>query len=359
MLLVANSNGKDEGNVQIRKENIKNRNSDLKNKNLTRREFIKKSFGAAGALGVLSIPVPEFLKARKNTAAGPGLTSKSPANLSLPPAKKHAWAMVVDLRQCHGCVPLDTPPQCTQSCINGHFVPKGMHWIEVFKQELPGGGSYFMPTPCYHCENAPCINVCPVAATYHDEDGVVLIDHHRCIGCRMCLAACPYHRRFFNWGQPTVPPEAALAEYSPEYPVPAIKGTTIKCMFCAHVLRDGRVPFCVRGCPTKTLYMGDFNEDIATNGREVVVLSRFLKENNAYRFREELGTQPRVWYIPGHGEAVGRQAGDKRELLPSVWGWGGEGFDIRPGVWPWGDPNLNPTTVNPASGNSTTEAPHK
>ena len=296
-----------------------------KYKGLSRREFIIKSAAGAGLLAASLAPVKLLSKqARAAEENSPG------------DGKRHAWCMVIDLKKCDGCVTINAPPQCTQSCIQGHFVPKGMQWIQVFDVELPGGGHYFMPVPCNQCENAPCVNVCPVAATYHNKDGIVLIDHNRCIGCRMCMAACPYQRRFFNWGQPEVPPEAALVQYSPLYPVPAVKGTVIKCMFCAHMLRDGKLPYCVIGCPMKALYMGDLMEDIATNGNEIVKLSKFLDDNNAYRYKEELGTQPRVWYLPGHGEAFNRAAGDKRELLKPVWAWGGEGFDKKVGIWPWG-----------------------
>ncbi|MDP2719630.1 MAG: 4Fe-4S dicluster domain-containing protein [Dehalococcoidia bacterium] len=249
--------------------------------------------------------------------------------------KKHAWSMVIDLKRCDGCTGLDIPPQCTQACISGHFAPKGHKWIEIYDVELPGGGKYFLPMPCYQCENAPCVNVCPVGATYHDKDGVVLIDHHRCIGCRMCMAACPYQRRFFNWGKPEVPPEASLAEYSPLYPVPAVRGTVIKCMFCAHYLQDGRLPYCVTACPRKALYIGDLNQDIAGNGTEIVKLSKFLGENDAFRNKEDLGTQPRVFYLPGHGQDAGRKADDDRPLLPNTWAWGGEGYNKKVGVWPW------------------------
>ncbi len=245
--------------------------------------------------------------------------------------------MVIDLKKCEGCVTINSSPQCTQACIAGHFVPKGQEWIQVYEMDLPGGGSYFMPTPCYHCENAPCVNVCPVAATYHDKDGIVLIDHRRCIGCRLCMAACPYQRRFFNWGTPELPPEAAFAEYSPLYPVPAVKGTVIKCMFCAHLLRDGKLPMCVTGCPMKALYIGDLNENIASNGVEMVELSKFLDKNNAYRHKEELGTQPRVWYLPGHGQRFGREPDDSREFKPPVWSWGGEGYNRHISTWPWGE----------------------
>ena len=280
---------------------------------LSRREFIKRSLIAAGGLAAISLPAKFLLGQDKSFAADAETMQKQ---------KVHAWCMVIDLKKCEGCVTIDTPPQCTQACIQGHYAPNGQEWIQVYQVKLPGGGSYFLPTPCYQCENAPCVNVCPVAATYHDKDGVVLIDHHRCIGCRLCMAACPYHRRFFNWTKPELPPEAAFAEYSPLYPVPAVKGTVIKCMFCAHFLANGKLPFCVAGCPMKALYMGDLNQDIASNGAEVVKLSSFLDENNAYRYKEELGTKPRVWYLPGHGQEFGRQASDPRPLKPVEWKWG-------------------------------------
>ena len=237
-----------------------------KEKGLNRREFIKRSAGAVGLVAVLSSPLPIIQKAR----------AASEAAVDTPARKKRAWTMIVDLKKCEGCVTIDAPPQCTQACTAGHYVPNGQEWIQVYEVDLPGGGTYFMPTPCYQCENAPCVNVCPVAATYHDEDGVVLIDHNRCIGCRMCMAACPYQRRFFNWGTPELPPEAAFVEYSPELQIPAIKGTVMKCDFCPDMMRRGKLPYCVTGCPMKALYMGDLNEDIASNGRAVVQMSKLL-----------------------------------------------------------------------------------
>ncbi len=280
-----------------------------------------------GLLGVLSSPFMPLLR-RAKAADG---TAEAAAGKQ----KVRAWCMVIDLKKCEGCVTIDTPPQCTQACITGHFVPKGQEWIQVYEVDLPGGGSHFMPAPCFQCENAPCVNVCPVAATYHDKDGVVLVDHNRCIGCRFCIAACPYHRRFFNWGTPELPPEAAFAEYSPLYPVPAVKGTVIKCMFCAHLLRDGKLPNCVTGCPMKALYIGDLNEDLASNGVAVVKLSKFLDEGSAYRYKEDLGTQPRVFYLPGYGQRFGRTPDDPRQFKPPQWAWGGEGFDYAPGLDIW------------------------
>ncbi len=230
------------------------------------------------------------------------------------------WGMIIDLRYCDGCQSVGLPPQCTASCIEGHFAPEPMEWIEVYEGELPGGGTQFIPTPCQQCQNPPCVNVCPVGATFSAPEGHVLIDQKRCIGCRMCMAACPYDRRFFVWGEPPQPPEVKRSKYSPEQQVPLIKGTVSKCDFCPEMGRAGRVPYCVQGCPHNAIYYGDLEEDVATNGKEVVSFSRFMAENNVYRQKEELGTRPRVYYVPGHGEAVGRDPYEEGRK-PTVWPW--------------------------------------
>ncbi|MCP3990734.1 MAG: 4Fe-4S dicluster domain-containing protein [Actinomycetia bacterium] len=230
------------------------------------------------------------------------------------------WAMIIDLRRCDACQSQNTPPQCTLACIEGHLVPEPMEWIEIYEAEMVGGGTQFLPTPCQQCENPPCVNVCPVAATYSAPDGVVHIDQERCIGCRMCMAACPYDRRFFNWGDAPVPPEALLADYSPHHQIGAARGTVVKCDFCTDLARAGALPQCVQACPNDAIYYGDLEEDIATNGAEVVSFSRFASDNNAYRLKEDLGTQPRVQYIPGHGELVGRDP-HREGRLATVWPW--------------------------------------
>ncbi|MBF8298888.1 MAG: hypothetical protein HW395_1545, partial [candidate division NC10 bacterium] len=202
----------------------------------------------------------------------------------------------------------------------GHFAPEPMEWIQVFEGELPGGGTQFIPAPCQQCQNPPCVNVCPVAATFSTPEGTVLIDQDRCIGCRICMAACPYDRRFFNWGEAPVPVEAKLAPYDVEHQVPAVKGTVMKCDFCPDMMRDDVLPYCVQGCPNDAIYYGDLEEDVATNGKKVVAASRFLSENQAYHLREDLKTKPRVYYIAGHGEAVGRDAFTKGRK-PTEWPW--------------------------------------
>ena len=232
------------------------------------------------------------------------------------------WSMVIDLRKCDGCQSIGKPPQCTQACIEGHFAPEPMEWIQIYESPLDAEGkaTQFLPTPCQQCQNPPCVNVCPVAATFSTPEGTVLIDQQRCIGCRLCMEACPYDRRFFNWGNAPLPPEALFMEYHPEHQTPAIRGTVMKCDFCPDVARAGRLPYCAQGCPNGAIYYGDLEEDVATNGFEVVKLSKFAADNNAYRLKEELGTEPRVRYIPGHGELVGRSA-TKKGRLPTVWPW--------------------------------------
>lgn len=269
----------------------------------SRRQFLT----VLGALGPGSIVGAAMLQGLISELLDP---PKSTPAASARPTRQ--WAMAIDLRKCEGCVTSGRAPQCTEACNAEHFVPEGQEWIRVFQVD-EGLGTYFLPRPCMQCENAPCLNVCPVGATYRNAEGVVLIDHGRCIGCRMCMAACPYGARSFNWDQPANPPGSSFARYSPEYPVPHRRGTVEKCMLCAHRVEDGRLPACVEACPMNALYLADLVDDVATNGQEVVQFSRFLAENNAYRFKEDLGTRPRVWYIPGHGQAFGRHANDERE----------------------------------------------
>jgi len=170
------------------------------------------------------------------------------------------------------------------------------------------------------CQNPPCVNVCPVGATWTTPEGITLIDQNRCIGCRMCMAACPYGVRRFNWDPPPNPPGLTFATYSPEYPLPHRQGTVEKCMLCAHLMKNGKLPACAEACPMYAIYMADLTEDIATNGQEVVKFSRFVADNNAYRLKEELGTRPRVWYIPGHGEESGHNVDfDEPMVQPLSW----------------------------------------
>jgi molybdopterin-containing oxidoreductase family iron-sulfur binding subunit len=272
-----------------------------------------------GMAALFTVPYKLVPRAAQAVLGGDGLAQ---ATTELPQvARTRQWSMIIDLRKCDGCQSVNLPPQCTTACIEGHFAPEPMQWIEVFEHELEGDGTRFVPTPCQHCQNPPCVNVCPVGATFSSPEGLVLIDQERCIGCRICMAACPYDRRFFNWGDPPIPPEALVAEYDLEVQVPATKGTVMKCDFCPDMVRSGTLPFCIQGCPHLAIYYGDLEEDLATNGRELVSMSRFLAEHDAFHLKAELGTKPRVFYVPGHGELVGRIDPTREGFLPIQWPW--------------------------------------
>ena len=210
---------------------------------------------------------------------------------------KREWAMVIDLRKCDGC------KACTEACQTTHHLPESFEWIKVFEVHDKQGASFFMPRPCFQCENAPCLKVCPVAATYKADGGVILVNQDRCIGCRMCMAACPYGARYFNYGDPPIASNP-FQHPTPEFPVPQQKGTVGKCMFCVHKSANGELPACVEACGMGAIWIGDLVEDVATNGDETVRISTFIKDNDAFRYKEELGTGPRVWYIAGHGQLL-------------------------------------------------------
>ena len=207
------------------------------------------------------------------------------------------WAMVFDLRLCDGC------KECTKACRKMHTLPDELEFIKVYDIVSAAGQKWFLPVPCMMCQYAPCHRVCPTGATFYNDEGLVLIDQDRCIGCRACIAACPYDARYFNFEPvPPVDPAEVPWEEGPEFPGFQKVGTVGKCAFCAHLLREGQLPACVTGCSMEAVYVGDWERDLATNGRETVQLSSFLKDNDAFRFKEELNTQPSVYYIAGHAQ---------------------------------------------------------
>ncbi len=207
------------------------------------------------------------------------------------PGKK--FVMVIDLSRCKDAL------KCQKACQKHHLLPEQDKWLKVFKmQETEETAPYWMPKPCLHCDKPPCVKVCPVDATFKRSDGIVLIDNERCIGCRFCMAACPYSTRVFNWEEPKVPEAFANATYSPETSVPRKKGTVEKCDFCPDMLRQGKLPHCVAACPNGVYYFGNRNEDMVTNGDETVSLSQLLKDKAGYRYLEALGTEPSVYYLP-------------------------------------------------------------
>lgn len=203
------------------------------------------------------------------------------------------FVMVIDLSRCKNL------KKCQSACNKMHFVNEGQNWIKVYSmQDGEHTAPYWQPTTCMHCDEPPCVKVCPVDATFKRQDGAVLIDNERCIGCRFCMAACPYSTRVFNWDKPILPVVEQSAEYSPETSCPPKIGTVGKCDFCPDMVRKGELPHCVSACPNGVFFFGDMNEDAVTNGAETFRFSQLIRDRAGYRLMEDLGTKPRVYYLP-------------------------------------------------------------
>ena len=203
------------------------------------------------------------------------------------------FVMVIDLGRCKNA------RKCITACQKMHHTSEETEWLQVkLMKDTEEGAPYWFPKTCFHCDNPPCVKVCPVDATYKRTDGLVLIDNERCIGCKFCMAACPYSTRVFNWGEPDQPEDIKSTDFSPETSTPAAHGTVEKCDFCPDMVRQGKLPDCVTACPNGVFYFGDEYEDTVTNGSETVRLSTLLKDKAGYRYQEELGTEPRVYYLP-------------------------------------------------------------
>ncbi len=209
------------------------------------------------------------------------------------------WAMAVDLKKCwsiEGC------KDCIDACHRVHNVPdfgnpkEEIKWIwtspydDVFPEQesqLIKADSKGRPVIllCNHCKNPPCIKVCPTRATWKREDGIVMMDYHRCIGCRYCMAACPYGARSFNWRDP----RPFIKELNAGFPT-RTKGVVEKCNFCEERLARGLIPACVEACPERALAFGDLT---ATDSE----VRRILQSRNFVVRFPELGTKPNVYYV--------------------------------------------------------------
>ncbi len=214
--------------------------------------------------------------------------------------KARRWAMVVDLRRCrreHGCT------ECTKACHLVHNVPKidnpkhEIKWIwkESFEHAFHDQEHSYtledvrespVPVLCNHCVNPPCVSVCPTQSTWkRKEDGIVMMDWHRCIGCRYCVVACPYGSRSFNWKDP----RPYIDDLQPDFPT-RMKGVVEKCTFCEERLAKDLMPACVEACEERALVFGDL-EDPDSEIRQL------LRSSYSIRRKPSLGTEPEVYYI--------------------------------------------------------------
>jgi molybdopterin-containing oxidoreductase family iron-sulfur binding subunit len=212
----------------------------------------------------------------------------------------------LDLSRCVGC------RRCVYACVaeNNQSRRPPVHWIQVLEMEkehgvdlaeadlyynpkqVPRPGHFYMPVACQQCRRPQCTTVCPVKATWQEPDGLVVVDYNRCIGCRYCMAACPYGARHFNWAEPSI----AASEINPETHYlgnrPREKGVVEKCTFCIQRTRRGLYPACVEICPVGARKFGNLLDPKSE-------IRYLIEHKRVFIFKEELNTQPKFYYFYG------------------------------------------------------------
>ena len=215
----------------------------------------------------------------------------------------------LDVSRCIGC------RRCVYGCVeeNNQSRDPQIHWIRVLEFEraavtrgidledgnpyydheaVPEAGKFYLPVSCMHCEESPCTNVCPTGATWREPDGIVVIDYDWCIGCRYCMASCPYGARRFNWGEPHVSAE----EVNPDMHLlgnrPRPRGVVEKCSFCIQRVRKGRYPACLEACPVGARKFGNLLDPNSE-------IRHLLANKRTFVLKAELDTKPKFFYFYG------------------------------------------------------------
>jgi molybdopterin-containing oxidoreductase family iron-sulfur binding subunit len=197
------------------------------------------------------------------------------------------YGMVIDLKKCVGCM------ACTIACKAENQTRPGIFWNIVKDKEFgeyPMVTRVFLPTPCMHCREAPCVKVCPTGASHRREDGIVIIDYDKCIGCKYCIEACPYGARYFN-GDPSGYFGTELTEMEKVGYARHKQGVVEKCTFCIDLVTKGKEPACVRTCIGGARYFGDLGDPDSK-------VSQLIKSRHGSQLLKELGTDPSVYYLP-------------------------------------------------------------
>lgn len=223
-----------------------------------------------------------------------------------PPLPGVLFGYALDLSRCIGC------RRCVYGCVeeNNQSRDPQTHWITVLEMDketgvdlqhanafynhetVPEPGKFYMPVACQHCENPPCVKVCPVQATWKEPDGIVVIDYDWCIGCRCCIAACPYGARHFNWGKPSIPKDELNPNTEYLGNRPRQRGVVEKCSWCLQRTRKGLYPKCVEVCPVGARKFGNLLDPES----EI----RYIIENKrVFILKDELNTQPKFFYYYG------------------------------------------------------------
>jgi molybdopterin-containing oxidoreductase family iron-sulfur binding subunit len=210
----------------------------------------------------------------------------------------------LDLSRCIGC------RRCVYACVHENNMSRDpqVHWIRVLALEkekgidlsesdpyyspdqVPEEDRFYLPTACQQCRRPPCVQVCPVKATWQEPDGIVVIDYDWCIGCRCCMSACPYGARHFNWAAPSLAAEELNVQTHYLGNRPRMKGVVEKCTFCIQRTRKGRYPACVEICPVGARKFGNL---LDKEGE----MRYLLKEKRVFVLKEDLNTQPKFYYF--------------------------------------------------------------
>jgi Fe-S-cluster-containing dehydrogenase component len=295
----------------------------MKNNN-SRRTFLKKvslaSFSALALSGCVGKELDRFLRQnfrellveekvgiiRNLEAAYKEKYGKEFHVTSEPAMEGVLFSYALDLSRCTGC------RKCVYECVkeNNQSREPQIHWIQVFRMgkekridfgnstpyydpgKVPEKNHFYVPVQCQQCKNPPCVNACPVKATWLEPDGITVIDYDWCIGCRYCMAACPYGARHFNWSEPGFPVEEINTEMHYLGNRPRMKGVVEKCTFCIQLARKGKDPACIDICPVGARKFGN----ILDPDSEV----RYIFENKpVFVLKQELNTQSKFYYYFG------------------------------------------------------------
>lgn len=255
---------------------------------ITRKEFLEKILAAAGAVMVGAAGAEAAHAGQPEPGSADGTASQHGPR----------WGMAVDFQKCRwdqGC------EKCIDACVRAHNVPtvpdpaQAVKWIwkESWTTVFPQSSQWIDPALsghpllllCNHCASPACTRVCPTGATWKREDGIVMMDWHRCIGCRYCMAACPYGSRSFNFTDP----RPFVATVNPDYPT-RDRGIVEKCTFCEERLARGQGPACAADCPEGALVFGNLNDETSD-------VRKALRSRYAMQRLPELGTGPAVYYL--------------------------------------------------------------